>query len=156
MKKKFTIFLMLLGLHAFSQPTDVADKQSILETVNKLFIALEKKDTLLYNSIVLPGGQIWTVRRVNDTIKTSMRKFTADYAGLVNRNTIIEERALSYDITIHNDIAIAWVPYTLSLSGTFSHCGVDVFTLIKTDSGWKIATLAYSVEPDGCDSLKKQ
>jgi hypothetical protein len=147
--------LMLHGYYAFSQSPDEKEKLVVLESINKLFLSLEKKDTLLYSSIVLPGGQIWTVRRINDTLKTSMRSFTSDKGALIKMNSVIEERPLSYEITIHNDIAIAWVPYTLSLSGTFSHCGVDIFTLIKTIHGWKIVSLVYSVEPDGCEPLKK-
>ena len=80
---------------------------------------------------------------------------TDDMKKLAAMNTVIEERPLSYEIKIHNDIAIAWVPYTLSLSGKFSHCGVDVFTLIKTGDGWKIVNASYSVEPDGCAALKE-
>jgi hypothetical protein len=104
---------------------------------------------------VRPDGQIWTVRRLNDTAKTSMRNFSADKVGLVNMNAVIEEKPLNIEIMIHNDIAVAWVPYTLSLSGKFSHCGVDVFTLLKTIHGWQIINLTYSLEPDACNSLKK-
>lgn len=155
MKKMYALSFILFCFRAMAQEPAESEKQTIQESINKLFLALEKKDTILYNSVVLPAGQIWTVRRQNDTLKTSMRYFSADKVVLIKMNRVIEERPLRYDITIHNDIAIAWVPYTLSLSGTFSHCGVDVFTLLKSDQGWKIISLAYSVEPQGCDSLKK-
>lgn len=68
---------------------------------------------------------------------------------------IIQEKLLSSEINIHQNIAVAWVPYTLSLSGKFSHCGIDVFTFLKTLEGWKIVSTVYSVEPEGCADLKK-
>ena len=152
------IFLPLL-LFAFSQcyaqQNTEAEKKEILGRVNLFFKALETKDTVLYNTLVFPNEQIWTVRKQKDTLKNSVRSFTDDMKKLAAMNTVIEERPLSYEIKIHNDIAIAWVPYTLSLSGKFSHCGVDVFTLIKTGDGWKIVNASYSVEPDGCAALKE-
>jgi hypothetical protein len=75
--------------------------------------------------------------------------------SLVAMKTVIEEKPLSYEIKIHNNIAMVWAPYTLSLSGKFSHCGVDVFTLLKAAEGWKIVSTVYSVEPDGCTVLKQ-
>jgi hypothetical protein len=156
MKSTFTIVLMIFSLNAFSQSMDTVGRGAIIGVIDNFFLALEKKDTCLYSSIVRPDGQIWTVRRLKDTLKTSMRNFSADKVRLVNMNAVIEEKPLSYEITVHNDIAVAWVPYTLSLSGKFSHCGVDVFTLLKTIHGWQIVNLTYSLEPDACNSLKKR
>jgi hypothetical protein len=48
-----------------------------------------------------------------------------------------------------------WAPYDLWVNKKFSHCGVDVFTLIKTNQGWKIASLVYTVEPDACEKDRK-
>jgi hypothetical protein len=156
MKGTFAIVLMIFSLNAFSQSMDTVGRGAVIGVIDNFFLALEKKDTVLYSSIVRPDGQIWTVRRLNDTLKTSMRNFSADKVGLVNVNAIVEEKPLSYEIMVHNDIAVAWVPYTLSLSGKFSHCGVDVFTLLKTIHGWQIVNLTYSLEPDACNSLKKR
>lgn len=147
---------MLHGCYAFSQSTDTAGRSAVIGVIDNFFLALEKKDTILYGGIVRPDGQIWTVRRLNDSLKTSMRNFSADKVRLVNMNAVIEEKPLSYEISVHNDIAVAWVPYTLSLSGKFSHCGVDVFTLLKTIHGWQIVNLTYSLEPDACNSFKER
>ena len=73
-----------------------------------------------------------------------------------NPNRVIQESELAYDINIHDKIAVAWVPYTLSINGKFSHCGVDVFTLLKTIHGWQIVNLTYSLEPDACNSFKER
>ena len=34
----------------------------------------------------------------------------------------------------------------LWINSAFSHCGVDVFSLIKTRQGWRIASLSYTSE----------
>jgi hypothetical protein len=38
--------------------------------------------------------------------------------------------------------------------GKFSHCGIDVFTFLRMPQGWKIVSLAYSIEPDACGELQ--
>ena len=44
---------------------------------------------------------------------------------------VIQEKMFSAEIKIHEQIAMAWVPYELSISGKFSHCGVDVLPYSK-------------------------
>lgn len=154
MKKILLLFLLFAFAKCYAQQNDEAEKKAITEKVNLFFKVLETKDTVLYNTLVYPNAQIWTIRPQQDTLKIGMRNFSADMISLAAMKTVIEERPMSYDIKIHSNIAIVWAPYTLSLSGKFSHCGVDVFTLLKAADGWKIVSTVYSVEPDGCASLK--
>jgi hypothetical protein len=53
-------------------------------------------------------------------------------------------------VLVHGRIAVVWAPYDFHINGEFSHCGVDAFTLIKTENGWQIAGAAYTIEPKGC------
>lgn len=156
MKKVLLPFLLFAFSQCYTQQNDEAEKKVITEKVNLFFKVLETKDTVLYNTLVYPNAQIWTIRPQQDTLKIGMRSFSADMINLIAMKPIIEEKPMSYEIKIHNNIAIVWAPYTLSLSGKFSHCGVDVFTLLKTAEGWKIVSTVYSVEPDGCASLKER
>ena len=152
--------LVLLFVSSFyichGQRTDEAEKKLIIEKIDLFFKALETKDTLLYSTLVYPNAQIWTIRPQADTLKIAMRTFSSDILNLAAMKTTIEERPLRYDIKLHKNIAIAWVPYTLSVSGKFSHCGVDVFTFLESTEGWKIVSTVYTVEPDGCAFLQKQ
>jgi hypothetical protein len=60
------------------------------------------------------------------------------------------ERMWDARVLIHGRIAVLWTPYDFHRDGKFSHCGVDAFSLVKTDDGWKIAGFIYTVEPEGC------
>jgi hypothetical protein len=40
--------------------------------------------------------------------------------------------------------------YEFIRDGKFRHCGIDSFTLFKTDQGWKVATIVYTAETTGC------
>ena len=155
MKNILFAFLFFTSAQGYAQQNEEAEKKEILVKVNLFFKTLETKDTLLYKTLVYPNAQIWAIRPQQDTLKTAMRSFSDDFKRLATMELVIQEKLLSSEIKIHNNIAIVWAPYTLSLSGKFSHCGVDVFTLLKSAEGWKIVSTVYSVEPDGCASLKE-
>lgn len=155
MKKLFLSILLLLNFEAFAQNNNPSEEKEILLKVQQFFDALETQDTVLFKSTLLPEGQLWAIYEQDNTIKLNMAQFRDRVKSLINPGRIIQERMLSSEVNIHKNIAVAWVPYTLDIGGKFSHCGIDIFTMIKTNEGWKIATAAYTIEPDGCASLKK-
>ena len=148
--------LFITSVSVYAQHSVRNDKDLVLEKVNQFFESLEKQDTNLYKSITLPGGQTWAVKEQGDSIRISMRSFEDRVKTFVNPAKVIQERALDVEIKVHQQVAMAWVPYELDISGTFEHCGVDIFTLVKNKEGWKIVTVAFTMEPDGCDDLKKK
>jgi len=103
MKSTFTIVLMIFSLNAFSQSMDTVGRGAVIGVIEKFFLAMEKKDTSLYSSIVRPDGQIWTVRRLNDTLKTSMRNFSSDKVGLVKLDAVIDNIPCIYKVTLHRE-----------------------------------------------------
>lgn len=155
MKKLLLILLLCAGMTGFSQSDTGTDKKSLEKMINDFFLSLEKRDTALFKSLLMEGTDIWTVRKRNDSLITRSRKAVSDLEMLASGRYLIEEKPFRTEITLHGDIAIAWVPYTISIGGVFSHCGIDVFTFLRTSSGWKIVSLAYSIEPDGCEAVKK-
>ncbi len=153
----FQIFLISLWISnsCFSQDNYISEKKSIQNIIDSFFEALEKQDTVLFKNIVFTNGQIWVVRHRNDSIIQSVRTFSDDIKRF-NPQTVIHEKPLAYDIKVHNEIAMAWVPYTLDINDTFSHCGIDIFNLLKINGNWKIVNATYSVEPKGCEAIKKE
>lgn len=148
--------LFVTTVSGFSQQSDKKDKDLVLEKVNQFFESLEKQDTTLFKSITLPGGQTWAVKEQGDSIRISMRSFENRLKTFVNPDQVIQERALDVEIKIHQQVAMAWVPYELDVSGKFEHCGVDIFTLVKNKEGWKIVTVAFTMELEGCEAIKKR
>ncbi|MDA1334121.1 MAG: hypothetical protein O2797_07860, partial [Bacteroidetes bacterium] len=62
------------------------------------------------------------------------------------------ERMFESTVHIQDGIAMIWADYDFHVNGTFSHCGVDTFSLVKTPEGWKVASLIYTVQQEGCVS----
>ena len=139
-----------------AQDNSQTDEQVILEKVRQFFESLEKQDTVLYKNVFMNEATGWAVRTRNDSARYSTWRTADRVKRLINPEQVVEEKLLHYEIKIHDRIAMAWVPYTLSVSGKFSHCGIDLFTFIKTDQGWKINTCSFTVEPEGCGEIKRK
>ncbi|MEX2231620.1 MAG: nuclear transport factor 2 family protein [Cyclobacteriaceae bacterium] len=143
----FILTLIFPLLYPVPQTTD-GEKQ-VLQLVENFFIALEKQDTTAFKNIFLKDARNYAVRDVKDSVivrsqPSSGFRFTA---GQVLKERLRKKTTIA---KIEGRIAMVWAPYDLWINDTFSHCGVDVFTLIKTSEGWRIASIAYTMEKTGC------
>ena len=78
------------------------------------------------------------------------RPFTPD--GL--KPGAYRERYWDPIVHVRGKLAVVWTPYEFWQGGKTSHCGIDVFELVKEDSGWRIANMMWTVEPDACPALR--
>ncbi len=153
MKNYFLFFMIITASTCFAQKNVSTEKAEIQLIVDQFFVALEKQDTALFNTMLYKNAQVWVVQNKGGKLKNTVSTFGADFWSL-NPKFIIRERALDIDITIHKDIAIAWVPYEVFVNDKLAHCGIDTFTFLKSQEGWKIVNCSYSMEPDGCEAIK--
>ena len=67
-------------------------------------------------------------------------------------NSKVTERGFRPEVRVNGPLAMVWYPYDLYVDGKWSHCGVDVFTMIRTEGRWRIATMSWSAEqPPACE-----
>jgi hypothetical protein len=66
----------------------------------------------------------------------------------------LRERYWSPTVLIRESIAVVWAPYEFWEDGKTSHCGVDVFDLIRVKGEWRIANSMWTVEPESCAELR--
>lgn len=76
----------------------------------------------------------------------------AGFAAFVGKQTkdAADERIVFETIKIDGDLALAWTPYQFFYNGKFSHCGVDLFGLIKVNGAWKIYYLIDTRRKENC------
>ena len=148
--------LLLVPASLFAQSAQ--EKKAVLQVVQQLFDAMATQDTLAAQQTLMPDGQIYAVQQKGDSVRVGKRANSLFVRNLANKDRVIEERMREKEVNvqIHKQVAMVWAPYDLWINKKFSHCGVDIFTLIKTDTGWKISSLAYTIEPDGCKPQKSR
>lgn len=82
--------------------------------------------------------------------KGSMQDFIKT-VGTKRENFSLDERLSSFSIQIDGEMAVAWTPYQFYLNNVFTHCGVNVFTLMKQRDGWKIVSIIDTRRKDECE-----
>lgn len=149
MKNKYRLLCLLcitvITTNSFAQDS----KQEVLKVVNKFFHTMENKDSLAFNNLFIENAQAYSIRKIGDStiIRNSILKAS-------DSKSVLKERLRDEEITIqiNNNIASVLAPYDFWINDEHSHCGYEVFTLLKKDSEWKIASLTYSVEKDSCNN----
>jgi len=154
MKKLLLVYVLLfpygqVGGRAFAQ----TDHEQIKTNINQLFDGMKKNDTTMMRQMLHPScflksigkNKSGEVKLQEDPIAGWLKN-----VGTKREGVIIDERLTSYDIKIDGEMAIAWTPYELYVNDKFIHCGVDMFTLMKTNIGWKIISIVDTRRKENC------
>jgi len=151
MKKLLPVLAFLLfhlaGLAAAVTADQAQEKAAVLAVVQRFFDALHTKDGEELRATCQPGAQITAGRPVDGGYGLRQRSIEADIAQLATTKEVWLERMWSPTVHLNGRIAVVWTRYDFHRDGKMSHNGTDCFTLIKTDTGWKIVCAAYSAEP---------
>ena len=138
--------LVLLVPTAWAQ----TEEELIVETAQNVMTGINTGDEALIRSAMLPGSILVSTGNT-DGVPSTRVTTSEDFASRVgSMSADFHERIFEYEIHIQEGVAVLWAQYDFHVEGTFSHCGVDTFTLVKSSEGWKVASLAYTVEQDGC------
>ncbi len=148
---RLALIAVLVAAMLPASPVDAQeDREAILATVQQFFDALAGSDPALGRDAVLLEGQYFRLREDGDSLSVSRTPHTQFIRNLEAGGNDFLERMWEPTVLQHGRMAVVWTPYDFHRNGEFSHCGVDVFNLIRTDDGWKIAGIMYTVEPTGC------
>jgi hypothetical protein len=139
-------FLLMLAARVESQ----TPRDSVVATVNEFFRAMTVRDTAALARVQFPDGIQYAARVQGDSVavrRGTFEGFAQQLAGM--RDTYVE-RMWEPTVLVHGPLAVVWAPYDIHRNREFMHCGVDAFTLLRSPTGWKIATVSYTAEPRGC------
>ena len=130
-------------------PTD-AEHAEILAVLQAVFDGLAGDPDLIVNAVD-PDIVMHS---------TDLRSGPAAYGsstldGLVRRvetgDESMTERMWDAEVRVSGGIAAVWTPYDFYVGSEFSHCGVDVATLMRYDDGWRIISLDWTRDvPPNC------
>ncbi|NND73177.1 MAG: hypothetical protein HKN43_16510 [Rhodothermales bacterium] len=126
-------------------------EEDVYSIVSTFFDALLTADSTLMAGILLPGGQAHAIMPTDSTtrVRTSTHQQTLEQ--MASWTEPIVERMWDPTILVNGPLAVVWGPYDLYVGQEFSHCGVDTFTLIRSDDGWKISSIDYTIERGTCE-----
>ena len=122
-----------------------ADEQTPMAAVQRLFDAMARHDAKGAKALFLPEAMLFGVRADGTATATPYEKF-AERIGSATDTWL--ERIWEPTKLEHGSVAVVWAQYDFHLNGKLNHCGVDSFSLLKTSSGWKIASVSDTHETD--------
>lgn len=142
------IFTAVAG-SAYCQETAT---DAVKHTINTMFDAMRKGDSTLLRSTFSKDMVLQSVSADKDgkpVLSTEKADGFIKAIGTPHK-AVYDERITFNDIKIDGDLASVWAPYKFYLGAQFSHCGVDVFQLMKTAGGWKIIYIVDTRRKDNC------
>ena len=133
------------GLDRETPSGDSAEQQAVLAPITQLFDGMAQRDAAAIKKPLLSGGTMVLMRDG----KPSQMTFE-DFTDRVGKpgTTSIQERIHDPLVRIDNDLAVVWAPFEFLVDGKVDHCGTDLFTVVRTDGQWVIASVADTGRKD--------
>jgi len=135
---------------AAQAPAAHPEEAAILEVVDRFMHAVSSTDPADMAAIRLEGGFNIVDRPAEGGGTVVTRRL---FKPSASKGTY-RERYWDPVVHVRGAIAVVWTPYEFWNDGKTSHCGIDVFDLMKEQGTWKIANAMWTVEPDACPSLR--
>lgn len=152
---KKTITLVIICLQSFiSVNAQQEEISSVKATIDQLFDGMRANDSLMLKSALYEQVTLKTVASSKEGENFLQEADIKDFikaVGTKRPGVKFDERLAGYDIKIDGDMAMAWTPYSFYVNDKFSHCGVNVFILMKTADGWKITAITDTRRKTGCE-----
>lgn len=138
----FACFLAIATIATFFISTLQAattEQQAVLAPVMALFDGMAKGDPEIMRKALLTGGKMVLMRDG----KPNQMTFDAFVQRLGRPGTThIAEKIHNPLVRIDHDLAVVWAPFEFLVDGKVDHCGTDLFSLVRTDGKWLIASVA--------------
>ncbi len=124
----------------------------VKQTINTLFDGMRKGDSTMLRVAFAKEMILQSISTGKDGQAVISTDNANDFVKVIGtpHASVYDERITFGDIKIDGSLATVWAPYKFYLGNKFSHCGVDVFSLMKTPAGWKIIYIVDTRRKDNC------
>jgi hypothetical protein len=138
----FGLFSVLLSVSVYSQRIK-GEQKAVKTIVDQLFTGMRNGDSAMVRATFVPNAVMYTTyfdhEGKSQYAPDSLNAFLI--AVGTPHNEIWDERLLSCEIRIDDNLATVWTKYAFYVDNTYSHEGVNAFQLVKTNGEWKILTI---------------
>lgn len=139
-----------LGATVQAVADETADRQAVIGVIDAFFESMTARDVERMRTLLTPDGIIYGYRETDDGLQI-IRPTHADYLeNLGNGEGRPVERYWDPEIMVSGRLATIWTPYDFYNDGRFSHCGINNFSLLRTDEGWVITGVVFSIHTENC------
>lgn len=134
------------------EPTAAADSDrvAVLAVVDAALAAISAEDFEGFTDLMLEEALAFPVWVEGDGNPGYRARTRAEERAKEPAEDFVE-RGFDAEVRVQGPVAMVWLPYDFYVDGEWSHCGVDAFILVLRPEGWRIASIAWTVEqPPAC------
>jgi len=145
------IFLLTVAIFVIGALNAQTAEDSVKAAVNNLFTAMKTADSAGIVHAFTDGAILQSIKEKDGNTTVEDEK-VVDFAHVIAgmKKNDADERIKFGVVEIDGPLAIVWTPYQFYYKGTFSHCGVDSYQLLRVKGGWKIQYLIDTRRKGGC------
>jgi hypothetical protein len=126
---------------------DTGEEKAVVAAVQALFDGMAAHDGAKLQSALAADARLTRLRGDQLPVTVAAEQFVK---GIEANHSRLLERMWDPKVMVRGRLAAVWAEYDFHADGKFTHCGVDSFLLVKGADGWKITSIAYTVETEGC------
>ena len=115
-------------------------EDSVKAAINHLFTAMKTANGEQLTACFTDNAVLQTITNDKAGKLVVRTESTAEFINLIKKlpKDSADERITFDMIKTDGPLAMAWTPYRFYYAGTFSHCGVNSFQLVRLNGVWKI------------------
>jgi hypothetical protein len=140
--------VLAVGLPPLARAQD-RDKAAVIATVQRLFDALEARDSVAGIATFHSSATVLVVAGSPSIVRLTS---PAALIGTIARDTTgtFKERLFDTEVRIDGDLAQLWAYFTVHIGKVFNRCGTDAMTLVREAGVWKITHASFTRRTAGC------
>ena len=149
--RRVLLGIVLLSVAGAPLAAQRADSVAVLEVTQTALRAISTRDTALAHTVFLPGAQLTAVMDPASPVQRPRGQADTSFLRtLPSGKPKLLERMWSPTVLLFGSMAQVHTPYDFHLDGKFSHCGTDLFVLVRSMGEWRISSITYTVQRTGC------
>lgn len=125
-------------------------RDSVVASVQRVFDLMRARDTVGMRELFDSTAHLIGARDTATAIRPrTVSQFLASVIS-TPADRASDERMFDPDVRIDGAVAQVWTYYTFRSGTTFTHCGTDAVSLMRSGGAWKIVSFIWSVRTTAC------
>lgn len=147
--KRLVLLMALLSVSLGARAEYLAsDTVAVRAAVEAIFNAMRAGDSESLKLYILPEAPLDRISP-NKPIEHGTVAQWVDWVATLKPGQA-DEQVFDLVVNVEGPLATVWAPFTISIDGVLTSCGVNHFTFVKTDEVWKVAYLIDTHTPEKC------
>lgn len=145
-----TLVLFIVANFNLSAQEDL--EAAVLAPIHQMFDGMRAGDSSMVRAAFHPTARLQTTYTDQEGVPQihtgDLNKFLTQIG--TPHDQIYDEQIWAYEVSVEDNLASVWTPYTFYLGDQMLHCGVNAFQVARTADGWKIIQVADTRTKEDC------